>query len=121
MRTFNRKVKEVLFNIVDQEWTIRVVDSHDPHMFADGTVCRGCTWVGQSAIYMSNELTDRTFKRVLLHELVHAHLFATQMSVPDTFNEEQLCDFFAIYSEEILDLANKIEQELFIDEDSSSV
>lgn len=121
MKSLNRNVKEVLFDIVDQEWTIRVVDSHDPHMIADGSVCRGCTWVGQSVIYMSNELTDRTFKRVLLHEMVHAYLFATQMSVPYTFNEEQLCDFFAIYSEEILDFANMIEQEFFIDEDNSSI
>ena len=121
MRILNRNVKEVLFDIVDQEWTIRVVDSHDPHMVAGGSVCRGCTQVGQSAIYMSNELTDRTFKRVLLHELVHAYLFATQMSVPDAFNEEQLCDFFAIYSEKILDLANKIEQGFFIYEDNSSI
>lgn len=121
MKTLNRNVKEVSFNIVDQEWAIRVVDSHDPHMVADGTVCRGCTWVGQSAIYMSNELTDRTFKRVLLHELVHAYLFATQMSIPDTFNEEQLCDFFAIYSEKILELANTLEQGFFSDEEHSGI
>lgn len=121
MKSLNRNVKEVSFDIVGQKWIIQVVDSHDPHMVADGAVCRGCTWVGQSAIYMSNELTDRTFKRVLLHELVHAYLFATQMSVPDAFNEEQLCDFFAIYSEKILDLSNKIEQGFFIDEDNSSI
>ena len=121
MKSLNRNVKEVSFNIVDQKWIIRVVNPHDPHMVADGAVCRGCTWVDQSAIYMSNELTERTFKHVLLHELAHAYLFATQMSVPDAFNEEQLCEFFAIYSEEILDLANKIEQEFFIDEDNSSI
>ena len=121
MKSLNRNAKEVSFNIVDQKWIIRVVDSHDPHMVVDGAVCRGCTWVGQSEIYMSNELTERTFKRVLLHELVHACLFATQMSVPDAFNEEQLCDFLAIYSEKILDLANKIEQRFFSNEDNSSI
>lgn len=121
MKMLNRNVKEISFHIVDQEWVIQIVDSHDAHMVADGAVCRGCTWVGQSSIYMSNELTDRTFKRVLLHELVHAYLFATQMDVPDSFNEEQLCDFFAIYGEEIMDLANKIEQGFFTDEDNSSI
>lgn len=121
MKILRRDIKEVSFSIANQEWVIRVVDSHDARMIVDGDVCRGCTWVGQNEICMSNELTDRTFKRVLLHELVHAYLSATQMDIPDTFNEEQLCEFFAIYSAEILDLANTIEQRFFSNEDSSSI
>ena len=73
-------------------------------------MCRGCTWSGKQIIYLSNELNGSTALRVITHELVHATLAATQMSIPEVFNEEQLADFFALYGAQIIGAANELER-----------
>ena len=73
-------------------------------------VCRGRTWIGEQIIYLSNELNESTALRVITHELVHAALAATQMSIPEAFNEEQVADLFALYGAQITGVAKELER-----------
>ena len=107
------KNKSTFVNINKQIWKIHIVDSHNSGLVVGSDVCRGCTWNGKQTIYLSNELTRVNALRVIIHEMVHATLSATQMSVPEEFNEEQLADFFALYGEQIVETSKEIERWAF--------
>ena len=102
------KMRQLSLN--KQKWTVKIVDSHHEGLVADTSVCRGCTWCGKQIIYLSNELDESNALRVIIHELVHATLAATQMSIPEEFNEEQMADFFALYGAQIVSGANELER-----------
>lgn len=93
-----------------QKWMVKIVDSHHEGLVIGTEVCRGCTWTGKQIIYLSNELNELTASRVIVHELVHAALAATQMHVPEELNEEQVADFFALYGAQIVSIANELER-----------
>ena len=110
------KYRRLPIDILGQHWLVAVVDSHDASLVVGNDVCRGATWVGKQIIYLSNELSVELMRRVLTHELTHARLHATQRSVPETFDEEQVCELFAIYCESIHDMCNQLMEVLFQDE-----
>lgn len=95
------KNKERVLFLVGERWIINIVDSN---LICDGNVSRGCTWPGKHAIYLSNELDERTFRRVL----THAFLFATQIEELETFTEEQVCELVAIWGPEIIKTTNML-------------
>lgn len=115
------KNKSINIRINDQKWKVKITESHDPSLICDGTVCRGCTWCSNQTIYISNELTKATFLKVITHELVHASLTSTQMSIPESFTEEQMADFFALYGQRILKLAKELKEWALNDEVDSCV
>ena len=96
-----KKIK-VKFKLFDDEWEANLVNSHNPSLIVDGTVCTGSMWSAQRQIYVSNELDKFALKRTLTHELAHAVVYATQFVTPEQYNEEQMCDFMAIYGETIV-------------------
>lgn len=97
-------------NLNGQKWLVKIVDSHHEGLVAGTAACRGCTWCGKQTIYLSNELNESTALRVITHELVHATLVATQMSIPEEFSEEQVADFFALHGAQIISTANELER-----------
>lgn len=97
-------------NLNKQKWMVKIVDSHHEGLVVGTDVCRGCAWSGKQIIYLSNELNESNVLRVITHELVHATLAATQMSIPENFNEEQVADFFALYGAQIIGAANELER-----------
>lgn len=115
------KNKSAFVQINKQIWKIHIVDSHHSGLVLGNDVCRGCTWNGKQTIYFSNELTKVNALRVIIHELTHATLSATQMSIPEEFTEEQLADFFALYGEQIIEAAKKLERWAFSHEQDSCV
>lgn len=102
------KNKECDLVLAGERWIISIVDSHDSNLVCEGNVCRGCTWFAKCTIYLSNELDERTLRRVLTHELTHAFLFATQIEKLETFNEEQVCELVAIWGPEIIKTTNML-------------
>lgn len=88
--------------IAGQTWEVFTADAHDPELIADGRTCVGTTWCGHFKIFLSNELRGSRLLRTIRHELTHAFIYSTQCEIPETFNEEQICEFVAIYGEEIV-------------------
>lgn len=87
--------------IAGQLWTVYAADSHDAELFVNGGACFGTTWSGSYSIYISNELSGTRARRTITHEVTHAYLYSTQCNMPESYSEEQLCDFIAIYCDEI--------------------
>jgi len=94
-------------------WEVNIVPTTDPELMVDGEMCRGTTWYGKQQIFLADALNGNTALRVIIHELTHAHLFSTQMRLPDTFTEEEVCEFVACWGAEIIRVATEVYTELY--------
>lgn len=96
------------FNIRDQHWSVEIVPAHDPGLWVDGTARTGAIWPVTCKIYISDELNEDQAYRVMLHELTHAFISATQVHSPENWTEEAVCEMIAIYGDEIIGQANAL-------------
>ena len=106
-------------NLEGLMWQVELADAHSPELIADGGPCRGTTWCGHQRIYISNELTPDCAVRVIRHEVTHAYIWSTQMSLPKTFDEEYICDFVAMWAPQILAASKRIFNTLYSGEEST--
>lgn len=97
--------------IFDRTWQIYLAKPHDPELFVNGESLQGACWCGHSKIFISDELDDAALKRTLIHEIAHAVLYMSQLEVSETFSEEQLCNFMAIYGKMVVNTADYILEE----------
>lgn len=100
--------------IANQEWVVDKVPPHDPSLFVDGGEVLGSTWLAHLRICIAGDLKADRAKRTIKHELCHAYIYSTQANRPDTWDEEAICEFFGIYSDEINKQANEIYKALFL-------
>lgn len=107
-------MRTVKFNIMQQHWCAKRVEAHDPGLYVDGTPRVGSTWQVHQTIYISDELCDEYAQRVILHELTHAFISATQAKVEGEWSEEDVCEFISIYNPAIYLLAKEIYTALFL-------
>lgn len=91
----------MVISIANQTWQVYAVESNHPGLFVDGTARRGACWCGDSKIYVSNELEADQIRRVLMHELTHAYIYATQAVTPEAWDEESICELYAIWGMQI--------------------
>ena len=92
----------VELSIFGQPWQVSVLSSNSPDLLVDGSFRRGACWVGHHKIALSMDLTDRTAPEVIGHEIAHAILASTQVTQPDNYDEEALCEFAAFYASYIV-------------------
>lgn len=103
----------MVIEIAGQQWQVLKVESHDPGLFVDGTARQGACWFGKSVIYLADELSGDHVARTVMHELTHAYIYATQAAIPESWDEESVCDLFAIYAESMCMHCQAICKELF--------
>lgn len=106
-------MSKIKFCILDQMWTIETATPHDANLYVDNTVCTGTMWAAKHAIYISDELSPERAWRTILHELSHAYIAATQAIVPESYTEEDLCEFVSIYALELITRATSLHKELY--------
>ena len=99
--------------IADQLWDVEKVPAHDPALMVDGSECFGTTWIGHLRICINGSLEGDRARRTIRHELAHAYIWATQAVRPESWDEESLCDFVAIYGPQISRMADKVFEALF--------
>ena len=100
-------------NLEGLMWQVELVDAHSPELMVNNEPCRGTTWCGHQRIYISNELTPACAIRVIRHEVTHAYIWSTQISLPKTFDEEYSCDFVAMWTPQILSASIQIFNALY--------
>ena len=103
----------MIIEIAGQQWQVHKVEPHHPGLVVDGSVCRGACWCGKSEIYLSSELTGDQVARVVLHELAHAYIYATQAVQPESYTEEDICELVGIYAWEMGALCQAVCRTLF--------
>lgn len=94
--------------IKDLEWEINLVDTTNANLMADGSLCYGSCRFFEQKIYLDNRLIKEQMFRTLKHELTHAFIYSYLIEKKQSYTEEDLCDFIAIYGEEICNMAKII-------------
>ena len=103
--------------INDLVWEISIVPSMNPELLVNDVTCRGTTWCGQQKIFLSADLTKESARSVIAHELAHAFLWSTQMRVPETFTEEEVCEFIARWGYRIQEMTEEVYAEFYYPKD----
>lgn len=97
-----------MFVVNGKKWKIMIVKPYDRHFTrSDGTSTIGATDNHEKVIYISDNLSEEMFQKVLTHELVHVFSFSYGLFIPiDT--EEVIADFIATYGREVIYLADEL-------------
>ena len=116
MRTTKSSMEVSIFVVIEingQQWSVEKVDAHHTGLFVEGAARRGAAWCGQTEIYLSNELRGDQVARVAMHELAHAYIYSTQAISPEVWNEEDVCELFALYAREMSTMCQVVVQKLY--------
>ena len=105
----------MVIEIAGQQLQVNKVEAHHPGLMVDGTARQGACWCGKAEIYISNEITGDQVSRANMHELAHAYIYSTQAIQPESWNEEDVCEMFAIYAWEMCVQCQVVCQALFAD------
>lgn len=95
------------FNINDIEWEIIELDGLDTRLQNKGEYCAGVCVYDKKEIYLLNNIKLSHKRKVLIHELAHAHLYDCLLKNTGKFDEEEVCEFVAIYGTQIFGIADK--------------
>lgn len=104
--------------INNSTWEVAIVPNTNPELIVEGNAVTGATWLMQQRIYLSADLTKDTAKGIIAHELAHAFLCSTQIRLAEDakgehYSEEEMCNFIAMYGEQILNLTYEVYDELY--------
>lgn len=97
------------FLIGSLKWRIREVPTNDHSLIVNNVPCYGACHHSINMIFLDETLQLERKKQTLRHELAHAFIGSFLLELRETYTEEMLCEFVAIYSEGI----NKIVEEYF--------
>ncbi len=104
-------MKPIKFKIRDIEFTLQKVNWNDENLLLNDNYRAGITHRRTAEIYISNDLTPEITRRVLIHELTHAFVFACGMIQVD-WKEENVADFIESNIFEIQGIYEKVIEEL---------
>lgn len=92
----------------NQTWEIKEVPDDSGKLVVRGNFRQGTTHFDTQTIYLLDRLKPDRKREVLRHELAHCFLYATQSYYEkDSFSEEEICELFALYAGQIVDIANE--------------
>ena len=96
------------FSVNNQSWEIKEVAADCGKLVVDGSFRQGTTHFDTQTMYILNTLTESRKREVILHELAHCFLYATQIHCEkDSFSEEEVCEFVALYSVQMVNIMNE--------------
>lgn len=95
-----------MFTINGEYWCVVLVMPYDVALLMpNGDFAIGACNDATKTIYISNDLHGEEFEQTLCHELVHAAMFAYDVSLG--YEEEELiAEIISIFGEEIIDLTD---------------
>ena len=99
--------KGIPVKIFQNNWTV-ILTTSPKDLVVNNQKCKGSILYKDSVIFLDSNTSEKDRKRILRHELSHAWLYETQISLRDNYNEEDLCEFMAIYGSLIEEMANDI-------------
>ena len=103
----------MIFEIIDSTWEVEIVPANSPELLVDGSACNGTPWFTLQRVYLSSVVPKNAAKRLIIHELTHAFLYVTQMTIPEKMTEEEVCDFFGCWGCQIIRLAEQLFTKLY--------
>lgn len=98
------------FPIKNKTWSLTTVPDNSEKIIMDGQKCCAQIFFRTREIFVNEETLDDydTFKETIIHELTHAFIFSYGLDDETFQKEEFICEFMAIYAEEIVQTAKDI-------------
>lgn len=97
-----------MVKINGETWKILLVSPNHPMLMrSNGEFTLGACDDVVKGIYISNNLSDTKFKKVLCHELTHAAMYSYNVELT-VEQEELLADLIATFGQEIIRETNRI-------------
>ena len=97
-----------MFEINGEYWYLEFVSPIDPILIrTDGVLTVGVCDDFTKTIYISEVIYGDFFKKVLCHEVVHAAMFAYDVTLTDD-QEELIAQIIAEFGDEIIDITNQL-------------
>lgn len=85
-------------------WKIEEIESVDSRLYVNEKYCFGVCEYAIRTIYLDKNMEERYKRKVLRHELCHALLASYMLRSKDEYTEEELCEFVALYADEIKEI-----------------
>ena len=104
------KIEKPRFTFIanNQVWEIKEVPEDCGKLVVGGEFRQGSTHFDTQTLYVLDRLKLERKKEVLLHELGHCYLYATQCYYQkDSFTEEEVCEIIALYAEQMVKVMNE--------------
>lgn len=106
------------FQIKRKKWTIESAPTGDEHLLMNGEACIAQLYKQLRIIYFDENLLDdyEEMRETITHELVHAFIMTYAISQKQFRDEEFICEFIAVYMDDIAKLVNEIMDALYAEE-----
>lgn len=110
-----RCLKEYTFKIKNKKWTIKQAQTNSEHLMMNGEPCIAQLYKQLRVIYFDERLLEdyHEFRETIVHELTHAFIMTYAISPKEFRDEEFICEFNAVYGQDIQNLAEEIMCEYF--------
>ena len=102
----------MILKINEVEWELFLVDPNHSGLYVNGNPCVGTTWSAKAQIYIADNLAPSKMLQTIRHEITHAFMDSTQIREPETYTEEDVCEFVAKYGPMVLRMSDDIFKEL---------
>lgn len=97
----------VSFSINTFSWTIEFTNN-ESLLLVNNKVCKGSIVYKTRTIYIDNRISLDSVRRALGHELAHAFMYDTQVNCVMPYDEEDICEFVALYNQKIYKIIEKV-------------
>lgn len=106
------------FRIKNKRWTIKMASPNDEHLIMDNKPCIAQLFKQLRIIYFDSNLLEdyAEFRETLVHELTHAYIMTYAISRQQFRDEEFICEFNAVYGQDIQKQTDEI-MEVFFEEE----
>ena len=101
-------MKKLTIRVNGYPWDIVFTSDNKNLIDRNGHICKGLVSYKEKIIYVDRNVPREDIKHILKHELTHIYLYKTQLYVKETFSEEDICEFVAIYGSKIHNKVNNI-------------
>lgn len=103
-------MKQYLFNIKKKAWQVKTAETNSEELIMDGEPCMAKLYKQSRQIFIDESLLDDwdELRETIVHELTHAFLYTYAISPRQFRDEEFICEFNAVYGQEIQELGDTI-------------
>ncbi len=105
-----KKTQENVFCIKNKKWKIEFKPTGDEYLIMHKAPCIAQLFKQTRTIYFDENLLKdyEELRETLTHELVHAFIMTYAISHKQFRDEEFICEFIAVYGQDIISLANDL-------------
>lgn len=101
-------MKKIAIRVNGYPWDIVFTNDKKNLIDRNEHICKGLVSYKEKTIYIDESVPREDIRHILKHELTHIYIYRTQSWLKETFTEEDICEFVAMYGSKIHNKVNTI-------------